>query len=130
MRIGNRDVWDWYGMNGEKLPEPDAIVSYPDGSFGAIMFHYAAEGSTAKDVAATHGFDLKTVDMHVDLDDDDPIAVAYSQGSPDAVRQWQPPDLEGWRLVGKHDTEDGPTAFYIKPRPPKLQVIQDADHPF
>lgn len=108
---------EWFGMNGYPIPPPDAIVRYPDGSFGPIMFHYASEGCTAKDIARENGFDCRCLEMQDDLADDDPLYIDYfEKGASDVVRRWKPPEIEGWRLVGKHDSEDGPVAFYIRKR--------------
>ena len=108
---------EWFGMNGYPTPPADAIVRYADGSFAPIMFHYASEGCNARAIAAENGFDLKAVAMADEVDDEDALYRAYfEEGASDVVRKWQPPEIEGWRLVGKTDSEDGPQAFYIRPR--------------
>lgn len=115
MKIGDgREIFDWYGMGGEVVPAPDAIVCYPDWSFMPVMFHYAAETDKPQDIARHHGFDLHVAEMGGQLPDDDPRVVAYENGSGDAMRLWLPSAIDGWKLVGKSDTEDGPVAFYIR----------------
>jgi hypothetical protein len=108
---------EWFGMHGYATPPPDAIVRYADGSFGPLMFHYLSEGCKTKDVAAENGFDIQWVEMEDVLPEDDPLYIDYfEKGASDVVRRWVPPTIDGWRLVGLFDTEDGPTAIYIKPR--------------
>jgi len=99
-----------YGMNQEALPKADDIVRYPDGSFAPIMFHYAAESSLIRDIAAANGFELRSEELH----DDNPLAAEYEAGDGDVIRRWNPPEIDGWRLVGKNDTDDGPRAWYVR----------------
>ena len=116
-------------IRNEDMPDPDTLVMYGCGMCGAAMFHYCCnedDGTDPEDIARENGFDIQ---FHR-LPDDHPLMPDYEEGASDVVERWEPDVPEGWTLGGKHDTEDGPTAFYIKPRPPKLQVIQDADHPF
>lgn len=118
MQIGeSREVHEWFGMHGDKLPPPDALVYYPDGSFLPMMLHFAAESCIAADIAREHGFELRTVNMLDAMPDDDPLCVAYADGCGEAMKRWMPPYLDGWSLVGKYDTEDGPAALYARKRP-------------
>lgn len=115
MHIGDRDVHEWYGMHGEKLPAPDDLVLYPDMSFEPVMFHYSAETCKPHDIAKAHGFELAVDTMESQLSDDDPLYIDYFEnGCGDALRKWTPEAKDGWKLVGKSDTEDGPVAFYIR----------------
>lgn len=107
---------DHYGMHGERIPDADARVVYPNGSFGPMMFHYLSEGCSLKHVAQENGFDLRVIAMNDLLAEDDPLAIEYADGSSDVVRKWAPPEMDGWSLSAKHDTEDGPVAIYLKPR--------------
>lgn len=115
MHIGDRDVFEWYGMHGDKMPAPDDIVLYPDLSFSPVMFHYAAETCKPHDIAKTHGFELAVDTMESQLADDDPLYVAYFEnGCGDVMNKWKPEAKDGWKLVGKNDHADGPIAFYIR----------------
>ena len=108
---------DHYGYAGERIPDPDARVVYPNGEFGPMMFHYLTEGCNLKQVAAENGFDIKFVVMNDELPDDDPLVIEYEGGSSDVVRKWvPPPGSDGWELAAKHDTEDGPVAAYLRKR--------------
>ena len=107
---------DHYGMHGERIPDPDARVMYPNGAFGPMMFHYLAEGCNLKHVAAENGFEIKFLDMNDELPDDDPLVTEYEDGSSDVVGKWDPPTIDGWELAAKYDTENGPVAAYLRKR--------------
>jgi hypothetical protein len=109
---------EWFGMHGYPIPPPDAVVRYADGSFGPLMFHYMSEGCKTKDVANENGFDIQWVEMADVLPEDDPLYVDYfEKGASDVVRRWVPPTIDGWKIAGLFDTEDGPTAIYLRRRP-------------
>lgn len=118
MLIGEgRDVYEWYGMHGDKLPAPDDIAYYPDGSFLPMMFHFAVDTCKPSDIANEHGFEIRMRSMVDVLPDDDPLVVAYTDGDGAVVRRWLPPSIgDGFKLVGKSDTEDGPVAIYVRKR--------------
>lgn len=116
MSDGYPDPRTEFGYGGEPTPKPDDIVRYVSGEFLPLMFHFAAESASAKDTAYTNGFDVKIVAMHDELPEDHPLVTEYDAGSSKVVRKWKPVEIEGWRLVGKIDTEDGPHAQYVRPR--------------
>lgn len=118
---------DWFGFGGYAIPPPDAIVRYADGSFTPIMFHYLSEGCSAKHIARANGFDIMFVDMEQVLDEDDPLIKAYFEdGASDIVRKWTPPEIDGWRLVLKLDSENGPVAGYIRKHNEKAELSSTA----
>lgn len=99
------------------MPAPDLIVRYDDGTFAPAMFHYLHEGVDIRAIAREHNFELKHAFMEDVLDEDDPLALRYEADSGDAsiIRDWSPPEFEGWRIVGKYESEDGPIAIYLCP---------------
>jgi hypothetical protein len=105
-------------LKPKDLPAPDTLIEYPDGAFGPLMFHFSTEGDSAKAIAADQGFDYSWVEMGDVLSDDDTLSIEYfAEGKPDVVGRWTPPEREGWTLVGKNDSENGPVAHYIRKQP-------------
>lgn len=99
------------------LPPPDTIIDYGDGQFGPLMLHYAIEGQDIRQIMSDAGFDSVFLSMEHDLggDDDHPLIKSYfDDGASDVCVHWQPKTVEGWKLVGKHDTEDGPIAIFVR----------------
>jgi transposase len=80
------------------------------------MWHFATEGDNFKAILEEQGFEHRRVDMENELADDDPLRDIYDQGDAGrpALREWQPPELDGWKLIAKNDTEDGIVAHYIR----------------
>lgn len=103
-------------MTPSDLPPPDTIVEYPNDEFGPLMFHYATENCARGYIAKEQGYDCMFLHMDHDLSLDDPIYSAYfDEGSDKAVGKWQPTKPgDGWKLVGKCDTDDGPVATFIR----------------
>lgn len=106
-------------VNSDDMPDPNALVIYHDGVVGAAMFHYAADELTTEDmrrIARDKGFAIQFISMEDDLGDDDhPLMVAhFKNGASDTCTKWNPEPPEGWKLGGKHDTEDGPYAYFLK----------------
>ena len=49
---------------------------------------------------------------------DDALDAAIDSTRTTPLTRWQPTEQgDGWRLVGKHDTEVGPVALFIRPLP-------------
>jgi hypothetical protein len=113
--IGELKMWDaTKRIHPDEMPPPDALINYPDGSTGTAMFHYlAAEDHEAfENVLREHGFDVKGYHM----DDDHPLMAEYAEGSEKVIGKWDVKVPDGWALGGKHDTEDGPYVFFIRPK--------------
>lgn len=94
----------------EKLPTPDEM---------GFFFHPDIPGEEEDDdvraMCLELGFDAKAVAM----EDDAPDLMDEWVESEDmtAPTRWTPtpPKGEGWQLVAKYDTEDGPTAMFVRP---------------
>lgn len=104
-----------------RMPVPDLIIGTAEGGFVPAMLFYAPEGTDAKLVARENGFDSYFMDMEDTLPVEDPLHAEYFDkgGSTEEILpRWTPPAPEpGYALVGKWDTENGPTAFYVRKRP-------------
>lgn len=52
------------------------------------------------------------------LESDNPALLHRYYEDPFALANWQPepPNSQGWRLVGLYDTDDNPVAVFIRPR--------------
>lgn len=101
-------------MKNDEMPKPDTLIEYPGGAVGAAMFHYTpAECSPDLycEIAAEHGFQIEGVTMS----DEHSLYPEYAAGSGEVVGKWQPNVPAGWQLGGKHDTEDGPYAYFLCP---------------
>lgn len=98
----------------DTVPAPDTIVRYKDGSFVPLMFHFADEGMSLKQIADSNGFHLYSTDMADDIDDEHPVWLAcFEEGRSDMLPLWNPTPKPGYRLVAKYFSEDGPTALFI-----------------
>lgn len=100
-------------IHPDEMPAPDALINYSGGAVAPAMFHYApteAPDSVFRDIAREHGFEIKTRHMSAE----DPLYEEYAQGSDKVIWKWQPEIPDGWQLGGKHDTEDGPCAYFLR----------------
>jgi len=101
------------------LPAPDAVIDYGGGCIGPLMFHYLTEGEDWTAVCQQEGFEWLLVTLSDDFERQQyrPLLEAYENGDIDEVlRGWEPSAQgDGWKLVSKGDTEDGPTAIFIRP---------------
>lgn len=106
-----------------RLPAPDEI---------GFFMHPDVPGDDESDDVATMiremGFEFSLVDFDSDGDEDDVHAWWFAhdgltnEDMKSCMDRWNPtpPDGEGWILVSKHDTEDGPHALFVRPvQPPK-----------
>jgi hypothetical protein len=94
----------------EKLPAPDEM-----GFFHHPDIPGEDESDDVKALCREMGFDAKGVDMESDAPD---LSDRYGDdGDVSAVFDWNPtpPKGDGWMLVAKFDTEDGPHAMFVKP---------------
>lgn len=108
------------------LPPADAVIDYGEGRIGPVMLHWLVEGQDAEHIAREAGFDCMWLPMDEDLRHDDPIYVDHFEyGADDTLARWQPtpPAAPGWKLVGKHDTEDGPVALWVRRRVRPVKTI-------
>lgn len=100
-------------MKPEELPPPETLIEYEDGSCAALMFHYASEGDNVRAIAFDHDFEVRLLAM-----EDDPAAEdlqeQYEAGAHDICKRWTPPVPDGWLLGAKTDSENGPTAWFIR----------------
>lgn len=97
-----------------QMPAPDAIVHYPKtGEFLPAMLFYASEGCNPKHIAMANGFDVRFVKASDIIGEDDPLAKAL-EDCQDIIARWEPPSIDGWKLVGKTNSEDGPVAMYLR----------------
>lgn len=97
-----------------EMPKPEALIEYPGGMVGAAMFHFTpgeCSGDLYCAIAAEHGFQIEGVHMS----EDHPLYPEYAEGSGEVVGKWEPNVPAGWQLGGKHDTDDGPYAYFLRP---------------
>lgn len=109
-------------IKASEMPSPDAMIEYPNGRIGTAMFHYGMpEDTDARLVAAENGFASMFVTMEDEADrpEVEALWLEYSKGGDgeDIANRWQPEIPEGWKVAEKYDTEDGPVALLIMPRP-------------
>jgi len=93
-----------------KLPLPDAM---------GFFFHPDIPGDDESDdvraLCKSIGFDVAVVDME---GDNELLSDAWHEDEDlTAPARWTPtpPNGEGWSLVAKYDTEDGPYAMFVRP---------------
>jgi hypothetical protein len=111
-------------LKPNELPAPDALIEYPDGAFGPLMFHFALEGHDLMQIAREQGFELRTLSLdHDNREETAPLRDRAERLFDDdahmetLVADWTPPDLgDGWKIAAKWDTEDGPVAIYLRPQ--------------
>lgn len=106
-------------ISNDSMPAPDDLVLYSEGC-GVVMFHYLTEGvcNTRREmetIAREHGFEIRETTMP----NDHPLMKEYADGASGIPLRWEPEVPEGWKLGGKHDTEDGPFAYFIRKIEPK-----------
>ena len=113
------------------LPAPDTVIDYGNGSFGPVMFHYLHEDVSWVTVAREEGFECRVLTLDEDYakQPDHPILQAYEEGE-DVLAQWDPSDQgDGWKLVLKADTEDGPLAIFVRPLEEAPATEAQSSHP-
>lgn len=92
-----------------KLPQPDEM---------GFFFHPDIPGEEESDnveaLCKELGFDAAVVAMD---DDNEQLSSAWQDGDLMAAINWvpTPPKGDGWILVAKADTEDGPCAMFVRP---------------
>lgn len=111
-------------IQSKDMPAPDQLVRYEDGTIAPAMFHYSTEGCDPNAIAQEAGFEIGYTSLENDENGEDAWD-AYeriTEAAPDAPAieevfdMWTPtPPDGGWKLVGKHDTEDGPMAVFVRP---------------
>lgn len=106
-------------LKPEELPAPDTLIDYGNGTFGPLMFHFATEDDKPSFIANNQGFDHMHIEMFDVMDDDDPLVIEYGEGSPNVIGKWTPPERDGWTLIGRNDSENGPVAHYIRKSQPR-----------
>lgn len=97
------------------MPKPDSLVSDEYGNVLAAMFYYAP-GEYYGEIAEMCGFECRTLRMEHDVDEDDPRWRRYCDGD-DVTNEWEPTVPDGWTFGDKSDTDDGPVAIFIRPKP-------------
>ena len=104
-------------IKNDDMPKPDTRVRYADNMFGPAMFHYLPEYADPTETAKEHGFDILFVRMADQLDENHPLFRLYfDQGQCASVfAAWRPIAPDGWKISGCYDTEDGPTAIFLRP---------------
>ena len=100
-----------------RLPAPDEM---------GFFMHPDVPGEDESDDIATMifemGFELSLVDFDSDGDEGDVQSWWFShdgltnENMKSIMERWipTPPSGDGWILVSKHDTEDGPSALFIR----------------
>lgn len=101
------------------LPPGDTVIDYGGGMMGPLMLHWSTEGDDVVHQMKEAGFDCLFLDMADDLDPDHQLCVDHFEyGASDTLTKWTPSDQgDGWKLVGKNDSEDGPVALFVRPLP-------------
>ena len=96
----------------DQMPEPDALINYPDGSTGPAMFHYLASEDHEAYERVLQEHDFEVSGYH--LSEDDPLFKIYDEDPKRLLMSWNPPVPVGWTMGGKHHTEDGPYVYFLK----------------
>lgn len=93
----------------EKLPAQDEM-----GFFFHPDIPGEEEGDDVRALCLALGFDAKSVAME---DDNPALADEWAAEDMTAPTRWNPtpPTGDGWQLVAKYDTEDGPAAMFVRP---------------
>ena len=97
----------------QDAPAPDLLIEYPDGSVMPLMFHFAIEGHDLGAIATEAGFETRWQDLD-ERDEPDLYADYFEHGADDVIGRWNVVAPDGWQLGGKWDTEDGPTACFLR----------------
>lgn len=94
----------------EKLPLPDE-----NGYFFHPDIPGEEEGDDVRAMCRALGFNVAVVEFEYDAEDNlhDEF---YEREDETAVGRWNPgqPDGEGWQLVAKFNTEQGPCAMFVQ----------------
>lgn len=106
-------------LKPDQLQPPETLIELGDGSVCPLMFFYAVEGDRYDAIAADQGFKIRSL-LLVNDADNQALADEWEEktfgpdgDTSDIIRRWQPKAPEGWMFGGKHDTEDGPVAFFL-----------------
>lgn len=113
-------------MKPEEMPPPDTLIESEGGGLTCAMFFYASEACSVRNIVAENGFDYSMRTMEHDLGDEHPLNIAYADGAEAPLAEWQPQAPEGWKLVAKNDSEDGPVAIFVRPRQP-AQIVEPVE---
>jgi hypothetical protein len=93
-----------------RLPQPDEM-----GFFFHPDIPGKDESDNVRELCKALGFDVAVVDME---GDNEQLADAWHEDEDlTAATRWTPtpPNGEGWALIAKFDTEDGPHAMFVRP---------------
>lgn len=101
-----------------RLPEPDSLgfFTHPD------VPGEEEDGDVAA-MLCEMGFEFSTVGFDMDADENDADAWFSDPTANEAkaiMARWRPtnPLGDGWILVAKFDTDDGPCALFVRPKQP------------
>ena len=96
------------------------------GSESAVMFKCVCCGAVT-DIPIADWPHLKS--LVLDSEDEPLLYRRYYENDEweEVVRDWQPQVPEGWKLAGKWDTDDGPTAYFIRAYEP-IKAAAQADY--
>lgn len=97
----------------EKLSQPDEY-----GYFFHPDIPGEDEGDDVRAMCRELGFEVAVVEFEYDAPQELHDAY-YEKEDQSAVGRWNPtpPEGDGWQLVAKYDTEDGPCAMFVQPIP-------------
>jgi len=103
-------------LHPSQLQAPDEVIDYGCGVIGPVMLHWAAEGQDVEAIIREAGFESHFLSLDED-DANEQLHIDYSEyGDIGVLEKWQPTSPgEGWKLVGKNDTDDGPCALFVRP---------------
>ncbi len=99
-----------------EMPPPDARIRIGDNMIYPAMFFYAPEGADLHAIARKLGFELQISAM----ENADHLEYLLERGDiRNFMLLWRPSrgrfrEKDGWRLAGAYDTEDGPTAMFLR----------------
>lgn len=80
------------------------------------IFDFMEEGMPSEWIARNMGFEvLFAFGLDWLSDDDDEEFEKYSRNPDRWLEDWDPGEADGFTVVSKFDTEDGPCAMYVKP---------------
>lgn len=104
----------------EKLPAPDG-----NGYFFHPDIPGEDEGDDVCALCLALGFSVSVVDFENDASED-LLDAYYGRNEETAVGSWSPsaPNGDGWQLVAKYGSEDGPCALFVQPIcPPVVPAV-------
>lgn len=95
----------------KQLPEPDDCGQFwhPD-----IPDDEGMTFAAFREFCLQNGFDAICIELE-DSDQEDAVKQYFEDGDPDAMKVWNPTAPDGWGLIAKFDTEDGPVAWFVRP---------------